>query len=169
MNSRPAIIPHRIDCGLRNTRPSARNAPFFQSPFGFSAAARFGSSISSNTLITSPAMPMKTQKPDHVTPAPIAGPTTNWPAEPPAMPNICVAPISVAAREAGKFWVAMYTAPMSANTPPAPCNSRPMLASSLLPVEKSSEPMPTAAAPMGMTLRGPRRSIATPATRLNGE
>ena len=31
----------------------------------------------------------------------ISGPTTNWPAEPPAMPNICVAPIRVAARDAG--------------------------------------------------------------------
>ena len=33
--------------------------------------------------------------------------TTNWPADPPAIPNICVAPISVAARDAGKFCVAM--------------------------------------------------------------
>jgi hypothetical protein len=37
----------------------------------------------------------------------ISGPTTNWPAEPPAMPNICVAPISVAARDAGSEVVAM--------------------------------------------------------------
>ena len=29
----------------------------------------------------------------------MAGPTRNWPAEPPAMPNICVAPIRVAARD----------------------------------------------------------------------
>ena len=35
------------------------------------------------------------------------GPTTNWPADPPAMPNICVAPISVAAFDAGKFVDAM--------------------------------------------------------------
>jgi hypothetical protein len=31
----------------------------------------------------------------------------NCPAEPPAMPNICVAPINVAARDAGKFVVTM--------------------------------------------------------------
>ena len=40
-------------------------------------------------------------------PRPISGPTTNCPAEPPAMPNICVAPIRVAACEAGKFLVAI--------------------------------------------------------------
>ena len=85
------------------------------------------------------------------------------------MPNICVAPMSVAARDAGKFVDAMYAAPMSAKTPPAPCTSRPTLASWLLPVENSSAPTPTAAAPIGTTLRGPSRSIATPATRLNGE
>ena len=44
-----------------------------------------------------------------------------------------------------------------------------MLAASLLPEANSSAPMPTAAAPIGTTLRGPSRSIATPATRLNGE
>ena len=47
-------------------------------------------------------MPMPTQNRFHGVPAAIIGPTTNWPAEPPAMPNICVAPISVAARDAGK-------------------------------------------------------------------
>jgi hypothetical protein len=36
------------------------------------------------------------------------------------MPNICVAPMSVAARLAGKFVVAMNAAPTSAKTPPAP-------------------------------------------------
>ena len=44
-----------------------------------------------------------------------------------------------------------------------------MLAASLLPVPKSSAPTPTVAAPMGITRRGPTRSIATPAIRLNGE
>ena len=37
-----------------------------------------------------------------------------------------------------------------------------MLAASLLPVANSSAPMPTAAAPIGTTRRGPSRSIATP-------
>jgi hypothetical protein len=84
------------------------------------------------------------------------------------MPNICVAPISVAARDAGKFDVAMYAAPTSANTPPAPWK-RPTFASERLPDANISAPIPTAAAPRGTTRRGPRRSIATPATRLNGE
>ena len=39
----------------------------------------------------------------------------------------------------------------------------------VLPDANSSAPMPTTAAPSGTTLRGPSRSIATPATRLNGE
>ena len=52
-------------------------------------------------------MPMPIQNVLQATPEAISGPTTNCPAEPPAMPNICVAPISVAAREAGKFVVAM--------------------------------------------------------------
>ena len=60
-------------------------------------------------------------------------------------------------------------APTSANTPPAPCRSRPALASVGLPDAKSSAPIPTTAAPIGTTRRGPSRSIATPATRLNGE
>ena len=116
-----------------------------------------------------PPMPIPSQNVLHETPAPIIGPTTAWPAEPPAMPNICVAPMSVAAREAGKFVVAMYAAPISANTPPAPWRKRPTLANCVLPDANSSAPMPTVAAPIGTTLPGPSRSMATPATRLNGE
>jgi hypothetical protein len=44
--------------------------------------------------------------------------------------------MSVAARDAGKFVVAMYAAPTSANTPPAPCRNRPALASWMLPVKE---------------------------------
>jgi len=47
--------------------------------------------------------------------------------------------------------------------------NRPMLAASVPPVANNSAPTPTTAAPIGTTLRGPRLSIATPATRLNGE
>ena len=57
----------------------------------------------------------------------------------------------------------------SANTPPAPCKNLPTLAKSLLPVANSSAPTPTTAAAIGRTRLGPRRSIAAPATRLNGE
>ena len=116
-----------------------------------------------------PAIPMATQNLFQGRPPAIIGPTTNWPADPPAIPNICVAPINVAARDGGNDDVAMYTAPTSANTPPAPCSRRPTLAASLLPEPNSSAPMPTMAAPMGTTFRGPSRSSATPATRLNGE
>ena len=38
MNIRPAIIPHRIDCGLRNTTPSARPALLTQSCRGAAGA-----------------------------------------------------------------------------------------------------------------------------------
>jgi hypothetical protein len=44
-----------------------------------------------------------------------------------------------------------------------------MAASWLDPDANSSAPIPTAAAPMGTTRLGPSRSIAAPATRLNGE
>ena len=70
-------------------------------------------------------MPIPDQKWFQATPAAISGPTTNCPAEPPAMPNIWVAPMRVAARDAGKLVVAMYAAPTSAKTPPAPCRNRP--------------------------------------------
>ena len=106
MKSRPAIIPQRIDCGFRKTVASARAAGFSQSSrrcTGFDA----GNRTRSSALIARPPMPIPSQNVVQDTPAPIIGPTTNWPAEPPAMPNICVAPMSVAAREAGKFVVAM--------------------------------------------------------------
>ncbi len=50
---------------------------------------------------------MPAQNPRQETPDAINGPTANWPADPPAIPNICVAPISVAARDAGKLVVAI--------------------------------------------------------------
>src|SRR3954465_15609221 len=129
--------------------------------------------------MTRPGMPMPRQNagpdppaPDdrprhtaaHDTPAAISGPTTNWPADPPAIPNIWVAPISVAARDAGKLVVAMKAAPTSAKPPPAPAKNRPMLARPLSPVANSNAPTPTVAAPIGTTFRGPIRSIAAPTT-----
>ena len=99
-------MPQRIDCGFRKTVASMRAAGFSQSSLrctGFDA----GNSTRSSALMTRPAMPIPTQNMLQDTPAPIIGPTTNWPAEPPAMPNIWVAPMSVAARDAGKFVVAM--------------------------------------------------------------
>ncbi len=114
-------------------------------------------------------MPMATQKWFQATPAAISGPTTNWPAEPPAMPNICVAPISVAAREAGKFVRGDVGGAHQREDAARALQEAPTLASARLPEANSSAPMPTAAAPIGTTRRGPSRSIATPATRLNGE
>jgi hypothetical protein len=168
MNSRPEITPHRIDCGFEKTTPNALAASRIQLSLCGAGFDR-GSSTARIALTSRPRIPMPAQNVDQATPEAINGPTTNWPADPPAMPNICVAPISVAARDAGKLVVAMYTAPTSANTPPAPCMMRPTLAAALLPVAKRSAPIPTAAAPIGTTRRGPSRSIAAPATRLNGE
>ena len=55
-----------------------------------------------------PTKPMTTQKVLHPMPSRNhRAATTNCPADPPAIPNICVAPISVAARDAGKLFVAM--------------------------------------------------------------
>ena len=76
------------------------------------------------------------------------------------MPNICVAPMSVAAREAGKFVVAMYTAPTSANTPPAPCRNRPTLAAVTLPVREEQRPDSHHGRADRHDARGPSRSIA---------
>ena len=106
MNSRPAIMPQRIDCGLRNT--VASDCPASRNQLSWLAgASERGNRTSSNAPITIPAQPMPIQNELHGMPAAMAGPTMNCPAEPPAMPNIWVAPISVAAREGGKFFDAM--------------------------------------------------------------
>ena len=44
-----------------------------------------------------------------------------------------------------------------------------MLAARMSPEPNNSAPMPTMAAPTGTTFLGPKRSMAAPATRLNGE
>ena len=80
--------------------------------------------------MTNPAMPIPTQKWFQAKPPAIIGPTTDCPADPPAMPNIWVAPINVAARDAGKLALAIETAPTSAKTPPAPCKNLPTFAAS---------------------------------------
>ena len=102
----PAITPQRIDWGLRKTRPRAPAASRIQFAL-FSFGSSRGIRKKSSTQMTRPAMPMPTQNRFQRIPPPIMGPTTNWPAEPPAMPNICVAPIRVAARDAGRWVVAM--------------------------------------------------------------
>ena len=84
----------------------ARPALRIQSLLPAFSSAR-GMSANRRTAMTSPATPMPSQKRLHGTPAAINGPTTNWPADPPAMPNICVAPMRVAAIEAGKLFVAI--------------------------------------------------------------
>src|SRR5262245_32111816 len=106
MNSRPAITPHRIDCGLRKTTPNDRTVSAID-PEREADGLGFGSNRNSTTLIARPPMPMPIQKVFHEMPDAIIGPTTNCPADPPAMPNICVAPMSVAARDGGKLVVAM--------------------------------------------------------------
>src|SRR4030095_8001980 len=109
MKMTPAMTPHRIDCGLRNTTPMPVTAVFNQS-LRRTTACGAGSSTRRRALITSPAIPIPTQKLLHDTPDAITGPTTNRPAEPPAIPNIYVAPMSVDARDAGKCVHAIYEA-----------------------------------------------------------
>ncbi len=106
MNIKPAINPHKIDCGFLKTTPKAF-ALLFSHPAGCSVAPSLGIKKKSTTPISKPATPIPIQKWFHARPPPIIGPTTNCPADPPAIPNIWVAPIRVAACEAGKFLVAI--------------------------------------------------------------
>ena len=106
MKSNPEIKPHKIDCGFLKTTPNAEVVLANQLAT-CAGASSLGRNISKTAPSTMPATPMPTHHAFQVTPAAIIGPTTNWPAEPPAIPNICVAPINVAATEAGKFFVAM--------------------------------------------------------------
>src|SRR3954454_23778378 len=105
MNNRPEIRPQTIDCGLRNTAHIALPALLTQLLRGASDGTdgwRFGMNRNNRIAMGNPRTPINIQKLSHCRPAAMAGPTMNWPAEPPAMPNIWVAPISVAARDAGK-------------------------------------------------------------------
>src|SRR4029453_17554791 len=105
MKRRPEIKPHRIDCGFLNTTPNAL-VELFSQPSDGSDGLSLGKRRKRMPPITSPMRPIQIQKVFQPSPPPIIGPTTNCPAEPPAIPNICVAPIKVAATEAGKFFVA---------------------------------------------------------------
>ena len=98
---------------------------------------------SSDARSTRPATPMPIQNVLHGTPAAMTGPTTNWPAEPPAMPNICVAPISVAAREAGSWWWRCRRRRPARTRRRRPAGTGRRWRASLLPVANSSAPMPT--------------------------
>jgi hypothetical protein len=81
-------------------------ASLSQAGFGAFGGA-FGNRSTRRKAIPTPRIPIPIQNPCQGTPALMIGPTANWPAEPPAIPNICVAPMRVAARLAGKFVVAM--------------------------------------------------------------
>ena len=106
MNRNPAIIPQRIDCGFLKTIPNPPAAAFTQPGRGFGSSGA-GMRKYRTTLMARPPMPMPVQNVLHDMPEAMSGPTTNWPAEPPAMPNICVAPMSVAALDGGKLLAAM--------------------------------------------------------------
>jgi len=106
MNSNPAIMPQRIDCGFLKTILNAPAAFFNQLP-SCNGISSFGSMNHRMAPITSPATPIQIQKLWGETPPLMRGPTANCPAEPPAIPNIWVAPISVAALEAGKYFEAI--------------------------------------------------------------
>jgi hypothetical protein len=91
INSSPAIKPQRIDCGLLNTTRKDPTVLLNQLSSRFSCFS-FGEKTARRRPIPRPAMPMPIQKRFHARPSPIMGPTTNCPADPPAIPNICVAP-----------------------------------------------------------------------------
>src|SRR3954471_13209557 len=108
-NMRPAIRPQRIDCGLRNT--DHIEVPTLFSQLCWAEACCDGRGVGgmktkSSPAMATPASPIANQNVFQETPPAVIGPTTNCPADPPAMPNICVAPMRVAARDAGKYVVA---------------------------------------------------------------
>src|SRR4030095_852708 len=106
MNINPAIMPHKIDCGFLNTVLKAEAVLLNHGP-EVEGRSSFGIRTNRSPPIKIPITPMAIQNVLQESPCPISGPTTNWPADPPAMPNICVTPINVAACDGGKFLVAM--------------------------------------------------------------
>ena len=104
------------------------------------------------------------------TPAAIIGPTTNWPGGATShAEHLRGADQRGGARLRGNWWWRCRPRPPARRRLPRPAGSAPRWRAVGSPEANSSAPMPTAAAPIGTTRRGPSRSIATPATRLNGE
>src|SRR5215468_8723921 len=102
----PAIRPHSIDCGLTKTVRKADSISLPETAFAlglFSCPRRKIKTIP----IPTPRPAIALQKLGQARPRVIRGPTANWPADPPDIPNICVAPIRVAACEGGKLVEAM--------------------------------------------------------------
>src|SRR5258708_26791179 len=118
MKIRPAIKPHKIDCGFLKTHRKASRLSF-QLPDFFSVDSSFGSRRKRIAPMANPATPIPIQKLFHEIPLATSGPTPNCPTAPPAIPNICVAPINVAACEGEQYFDAREIAPTSANTPQA--------------------------------------------------
>ncbi len=106
MKISPAMIPQRIDCGFRNTVFMSRSGPH-ESVCCRGLGFRFRKEEKQEHADRQAADAHGDPERAPGDAGAITGPTRNWPAEPPAMPNIWVAPIRVAAREAGKLVVAM--------------------------------------------------------------
>ena len=106
MNSNPAIRPHKIDCGFLNTVLKPAGGAF-EPLAGSLRLFRLSGAAKKEDADHQADDSHAVQKTFQATPLPISGPTTNCPADPPAIPNICVAPIKVAACEARKFLVAI--------------------------------------------------------------
>ena len=83
MNINPEIMPHKIDCGFLNTVLKAETVLLNQGPEA--GRSSFGMTKNKSPPITSPITPIATQKVLQGSPRPISGPTTNCPADPPAM------------------------------------------------------------------------------------
>src|SRR4029077_11212708 len=106
IKSKPEMKPQRMDCGLRKTLPNERsNVAKAPAPLVVEFGVSFGSRINSTPLITRPRQPVQIQNRSHESPPLMIGQTRNEPADPPAIPNICVTPMNDAATETGKFFV----------------------------------------------------------------
>jgi hypothetical protein len=101
-NRNPDIAPHRSDCGFKSTVFIDENELFIKLT-RVSARGLLGKMIASTTPKTIAITAKPYQKELHLRPPLIIGPTANCPADPPAIPNICVAPINVAATDSDVF------------------------------------------------------------------
>ena len=154
-----------------NTAPIAAQRLAQARRFGVAGRClRLGISRNSRTAIGRPMTPMTSQNRSHGSPPrdQRARPT-NWPADPPAMPNIWVTPISVAARDAGMIGRdEIDRADQREDAAGALQEAADARRASDRRSRTAARRSRRVAAPSGTTLRGPSWSIATPATRLNG-
>src|ERR1700748_673787 len=144
----PATMPHKYDCGFRNTMEYGCKTEAHPDGAGF-ARVSDGVIAKRSTPTTRLAMASPCQMVCHPTPCSSHGPTTNWPAEPPSIPRHWVTPMAVASQRAENPCEARYTAPVKAKAEPAPCNSLPAYPALATDTLKSRHPIASMKRPMG--------------------